>query len=58
MDKFEFIVNEIKKFSPKITIDDSFGNADFVNLIEKDPKILVYINGYKIIPYTRLKDMV
>ena len=50
MDKLEYIASEIRKFNPKITIDGSFGNADFVNLLEKYPKLMVYINGFRVIP--------
>lgn len=46
MDKFEYISSEIRKFNPKITIDGSFGNADFAMLLEKYPKVMVYIKSF------------
>ena len=53
MDKFDFIFNEVRKFNNNILIDGSFGNADFVYLLKRYPKLSLYLDGFRSIPFGR-----
>ena len=48
MDIISYVYSELRKFNRQIIIDGSFGNADFDNVIGTYPRLVAFVNSYRI----------